>query len=387
MTLSANSTPRKKGKSKRFPLTAHRGSGQWLKKINGKQFYFGVLSDPDAALKRYLAEKDDLAAGRKPRDRSNNDAGVTTRDLANKFLTFKQSLVDSGELATRTFKDYHEACAIFLGAVGKDRRVDDLAADDFRDLRTTLAKGVGPVALANRIRHIRMILKFAYDSALIDRPVRYGQFFNLPRKQILRANAQEIGSRMLEAEQIRVLLDASDPQMRCMILLGVNCGFGNHDVGQLPRHAIDLDRGWIDWPRPKTSVERRCPLWQETIEALQKADKLRVSPKTEEDAKLVFLTRIGNSWHKDAKSTPLSREFRKLLDKTGIYRRGLGFYSLRRSFETIGGDSKDQVAVDRIMGHADQSMAGIYRQYIEDDRLVAVANHVRIWLFGDGGAQ
>jgi integrase len=62
-------------------------------------------------------------------------------------------------------------------------------------------------------------------------------------------------------------------------------------------------------------------------------------------------------------------------------RKGRGFYSLRHTFETIGGDSRDQVAVNHIMGHADASMAGIYRERIEDQRLIDVVNHVRRWLF------
>jgi hypothetical protein len=41
------------------------------------------------------------------------------------------------------------------------------------------------------------------------------------------------------------------------------------------------------------------------------------------------------------------------------------------------------VAVDHVMGHAPASsdMSAVYRQRIEDDRLKAVAEHVRRWLF------
>jgi hypothetical protein len=33
------------------------------------------------------------------------------------------------------------------------------------------------------------------------------------------------------------------------------------------------------------------------------------------------------------------------------------------------------------MGHADGTMSGVYREFIDDNRLVAVTNCVRSWLF------
>ena len=50
------------------------------------------------------------------------------------------------------------------------------------------------------------------------------------------------------------------------------------------------------------------------------------------------------------------KKTRKLLDKLGIHRKRVGFYALRHTFKTIGGESRDQVAVDHIVGHVDQSV-------------------------------
>ena len=166
-----------------------------------------------------------------------------------------------------------------------------------------------------------------------------------------------------------------------MILLGINCGFGNNDCGTLPKRALDLKTGWVNYPRPKTAIERRCPLWPETVASIQDAMAQRPNAKQLAYDDLVFITRYGQPWAKDIADSPVTKEFRKLLDDLDLHQPGLGFYGLRHTFETIGGESKDQVAVNHIMGHADNSMSGVYRERISDKRLRDVANLVRRWLF------
>ena len=286
-----------------------------------------------------------------------------------------------------------------VGSFGKSRLVDDLAADDFQALRAKLAKLYGVHKLAKEIQLTRMIFKYGIDAGLIEKPVRFGPTFKKPANRIMRAHRQKNGHRMFEAEQIRTLLDAADQPLKAMILLGINCGFGNHDCGTLPKSAVNLKTGWVNFPRPKTAIERRCPLWPETVKAIQEAMAQRPKAKQREHDDLVFVTKYGQPWSKDTSTNPVSQEFRKLIDAIDtaaandakkrkskppakIYRYGLGFYALRHTFETIGGESRDQVAVNHIMGHADASMAGVYRERISDERLLAVTEHVRRWLFG-----
>ena len=365
-----------------FPLFPH-ATRRWAKKIRGKFHYFGPWADPDGALKKYLDQRDDLHAGRTPRVSGD---GFSVRDLLNRFLTSKKLLADSGEITARTLADYNATTDRIADAFGLTRLVEDLAADDFEKLRAQLAKKWGPVALGNEIQRIRVVFKYGFDQGFLDKPVRYGQGFKRPSKKTLRKARQAKGPRMFEAKELRAILAATGQQMKAMILLGINCGFGNADCGTLPKAALDLDGGWVNFPRPKTGIPRRAPLWPETVAALEAALVCRPAPKSEADAGLVFLTKFGASWAKQATDNPVSKEMAKLLKALNFRRDGLNFYALRHTFETVGGEALDQVAVDHIMGHEPQHMAAVYRERISDLRLKAVTDHVRAWLFGDGEA-
>jgi integrase len=364
-----------------FPLTAHP-AGYWCKKVRGKLYYFGPWGDPDGALDNYLKQKDDLHAGRKPRP---DVDGLTVKDAANAFLNHKKALLKAGELSPRTWGEYKEVCDLLVAKFGKSRLVSDLGPDDFAALRNKMAKRWGPVRLGNAVQRVRSVFKHAADSGLTDRPVPFGPGFNRPSAKVLRLHKAKAGPKLFTAEEARRILGAAGPQLKAMALLGLNCGYGAADCGRLPLSALDLERGWVDFPRPKTGIPRRCPLWPETVEAIREALAVRPAPKKEEHAGLVFLTAQGLPWAKEEASSPLVFKVRTLLKKLGIDgRKGLGFYTLRHTHRTVADEARDQPAADLIMGHARGDMASVYRERISDERLRAVTDHVRAWLFGGG---
>jgi integrase len=363
-----------------YPLTQHP-AGYWCKKIRGKLYYFGKLDDPDAALAKYLDQKDDLHAGREPRADPN---ALTIKELANTFLAAKQDLVDNGELSPRMWKQYKETCDEIVAHFGKQRIVADLVPNDFAALRRKLAARWQALTLGNFIQRVRIVFKFASDNDLIARPVRYGSSFKRPSKKTLRIEKAKQGYKLFTSEEVRRLLDAASVPLRAMILLGINSGFGNADCGRLPKTALDLDRSLVDYAREKTGIPRRCPLWPETVSALKEAIAQRPEPKDPAGDTLVFVTRWGQSWHTDTSEAPVSYEFGKLLRKLKINgRKGLGFYTLRHTFRTVADEAKDQPAADFLMGHESTHMSSHYRETISDERLRAVTDHVRAWLFGE----
>ncbi len=386
---------RPKKPSPDFPLYPHK-VGRWAKKVKGRVVYFTRWRDDPkgvAALEEWLDQKDDLLAGRTPRPKKEDE--LVLGDLCNEFLAHKESLRDNGELSPRTFETYYSTCERLCKYFRRDRAVVDLTPADFRQFRDKLSKTRGAVALGNEITRVRSVFRFAFDEGIILAPVRFGQGFAKPRKEVADAAREkhraENGLRMLEADELRAVIAAAKQPLKAMVLLAANTGFGNTDLSNLPIKAIDLDKGWADFARVKNATPRRVPLWPETIEAIREWIPQRPKAKEPADAGLLFLTRWGQRWVKVHKSgapaDAIGQEFSKVLRTLGLKRPRLSFYALRHGFETIAGDTADQVAVDAIMGHSPKGMAGVYRERISDARLLAVTEHVRQWLFGSEDAE
>ena len=375
--------PRAKRSDKRFPLRLHQ-TGQWTKKVRGRSHYFGT--DRDDAAKRYYAVKDDLEAGRTPRPRSGD--GPTVAELANVFLTARRRDVDAGELSGRQWSEYHATCEAVVSAFGRTHPVATLEPDDFGRLRGRAAKRLGPYALAKFVQMVRTLFAFGFANDHLPVPVKYGTQFDKPPVRVLRLKRAAGPAKVPSPADCRKLIGKAAPQTRAMILLALNGGFGPTDLANLDRADVARRPGWLDLTRRKTGVARRCPLWPETVRALAAVEKVRPAPKDPADADAVFLTYKGRRWVRYADRGPESRgvrsdsvgqHFKMLARECGV--KVSGFYALRHAFRTVADEARDAVAIDTVMGHADPGMGAVYRERIADERLLAVVNHVRAWLF------
>lgn len=413
-----------------YPLYAHAG-GVWAKKIRGKVHYFGPWSDPQGALESFLEKRDYLYAGVELPSEIN-----TVGDLIDAFLDEKQTHLATGDLSQATYREYEATCEVIRTFFGSHRPTDSLSPSDFRRLRIALAvekckcqssvslaslrkrltvaelreirdslkEGktrikstvgtitvVEPVALTKILKQAKVYAK-AFDrlQVTVDRgrcecnselsiatkKRRFGiarmlfadqrrdcrRALKAPPQRLLRERARERGKLLYSADDIRKLVNTADPYLKAMILLGINCGFGPKDCCTLP--ASEIEDGWHNFARPKTGVERRCPLWPETMAAIEAVRGTR----------LVFNGRVWDRYIVAEKFTALC----EACDVTNH-----GFYSLRRTFETIATTaSVSQAAIDHIMGHARNDMASVYRQQIFDQQLQECANHVRDWFLG-----
>ncbi len=370
-----------------FPLFPH-ANGLWAKKVHKKLHYFGSqLQDPTGEKAFALWEYQRDALMRKEQPPVPSDGGVELHVIVNTFLQVKRNAMNSRELAPRTYKRYDETCKYLIGAWGRRKDVTKLTPADFRNLRATMAEKWQLVALANEIGVVRSLFKFAFEEGLIEQPAKFGTSFKKPSLQALRTEREAKGEQMFTAAQLRAILAQPKlrPAMKAMLLLGLQGGLSNTDLGLLTEKSFDLDGGWLNYARTKNGTKRRIPLWAETVEAVKEAIAKRTPHNDPADADLLFIGARGVSYVGDRKGDRCGKEFKRHCEAAGCPDRT--FYDLRRTLETVGEECGDIVAVMAIMGHRDSSMSARYRQKISDDRLRAVVNEVHRWLYADASTD
>jgi integrase len=361
------------------PLFWHK-SGRWCKKIRGRFAYFGRGSH-DEALAEYKHQAADLHSGREPKKETK---ALTVSMLCTAFLKAKKERRDNGELTPRSFLEYVKVCRRLTKVFGKSRLVSDLGQKDWSKLRAVMAKNWCPKTLHDEIVRTKVPFNWASKMGLLETPMKFGEAFNPPSQKTLRKHKAAQGPRMFEAEEVRRMIEAARQPLKSIILLGINCGYSNSDIGALSFKALDLEKGLATFARVKTGIMRRCPLWPETVESLRAWLAIRPEPKHQKDAELVFLTRNKNGWAPDGIQNPICLEMKKLVERLGIDKgrvRRPTFYDLRHTLQTIGDECGDFLAVRHIMGHASNDIADTYRERMSDARLSKVANHVRAWVF------
>jgi integrase len=321
-----------------------------------------------------------------------------------------------------SFNTLYRTSRTLIEHFGPERLVDDITPEDFGRLRAKMARGHGPVYLGDQVQKTRAVFKYGYEAGLLPNPMRFGPEFIKPSRKNMRLARADGPKRLFTQREIHALLKQASPPMKAMILLGINTGMGNTDVAELRQSAIDLKSSVLRYPRPKTGIDRRAPLWPETVKAIKAALKVRPEPASEDDADLVFITRWGNAWiqagaptrwvchkcravfgHDGEQQTPrcpncntvtkprrthasmtdsVGNEFVKLIRLVGIDRAGRGFYSLRHTFRTVADEIGDRPAIDKIMGHENAAdMRTHYVEGLDDRRLRKIVDHVHKWLY------
>lgn len=350
----------------RFPEKP-RKDGRFQKRIRGELHYFGSGGDRETALAEYNAQKDDLYAGRVPSLPTEAMPRVTLKHLANRFDIQKMADRDAGRITTGWYDDCYAAIDRFLGfrrhgLKFAHRLWHDLKAEDLADYARHLHAELGVHAYNRERSIIAAMFNMADEFGWISRPIRL-------RKAFAKRSAGEArGQRkdwLLTAAILRPMYRDASLQIKGMILLGLNGGFGPGDDASLPKSAVDFKSGRIRYKRPKTNIDRDMPMWPETIKVL----KLIFAERP--DDPLVFRTKYGNPWT----APTIAAE----LEKIGNLPKGVKLNACRHTFATYAQEVQGVgKAYKRLMGR--KITEGVDETYIDRiflPKLKKVVNHVR----------
>ena len=161
-----------------------------------------------------------------------------------------------------------------------------------------------------------------------------------------------------------------------MIWLGLNCGFGCTDCAYLRWTDLNFANDRVILPRRKTGVYRDLPLWPETVKSLQNIARKGNLVFYASKGKPYIHTNVkidANGKEKYTSTNLISTKFRRLIIKAGLnVPKATGFYALRRTAATIAARSGDPFAVQRLLGHANLTMATRYVQDVstQTDRVI-----------------
>lgn len=374
-------------KSKKRPEISRHKTGLWYKYYKGQFYYFYRWDgdDPEGLFSKdkWRHDKEYLDRGQVPPEYDplggtcKSSTSLTVADLCNYWLGTKDTLLQAGELRPRTFEEYGETCSLLTEVVGTRLPAKLCGPDRFEKVRRALAKRYNANGQAKRITQIRSVFTTAYEDRMLEDPPNFGRTFRKPKAAAFRKLRNDKGEQCYTPEEFHAIYKCANINLKGMMLLGLQAGFGNEECAALPRDAIQ--DGWITWARVKTAIPRRVPLWPETQAILTECIE-HASAQGEET--LVFVSKRGKHYVSPRMNGErVTGVFRDTKRRAPI-ETARTFYDLRRTFETVAGEAIDQVAVDAIMGHtpSETNMPARYRQKISEQRLEAVVEHVRQWL-------
>lgn len=355
----------RKTRSDKFPLTLH-STGQYCKKIRGHIYYFG--SDRKQALEKYLDQAIFLHGYNNTLQKSAN-GNMTLKEVCEMYLKYQHTKLQANNLSARHHNDQIRSLNRLKDFFGKNTKIKNISTLNLQNYKRRLQKYYGSVC--------RLNLHLSIMKAMFHWAKKNDILKNIPNiDAISRAKENHHDRFTFNSEQINRLLSISDFKMQAMIWLGLNCGFGCTDCAYLKWTDLDLVNARVILPRRKTGVYRDLPLWPETVESLRKIKRKR---------SLVFYTSRGNPYiqtnikndvngnEKYTITNSISTQFRRLILKAGLnVPKGTGFYTLRRTAATIAARSGDPFAVQRLLGHANLTMATRYVQDVsaQTDRVI-----------------
>lgn len=231
-----------------------------------------------------------------------------------------------------------------------DRQLSSLTLDVMEEMELHWAKRPNrkgtdtPIAAKtadSHLKQLRAFFKWLHRNPKFDwrRPEDYGEVKHQPKLQP-REIAQLLTPAQVETfslDELCILYEYANPLETCLLMLGLNCGFGSAEVSSLRLNEIHLykehlhpelinyqtskEDSFIQRIRQKTRVYSEFKLWKQTAQSMEWLIQRRKAQKTPatKDA-LAFLTDKGHPYVKQTEAGNTSNRIANLWEQ-GLIKR------------------------------------------------------------------
>lgn len=186
------------------------------------------------------------------------------------WLAACRAKCDRRELARSTLRQYESMVRGWIATKLASVPVFRLAPSDFSEWRKMRFDRAIPTTMRSEVFMLRSVFQWAVRMGYLESLPCFGDAMAPVSLTTIRRTLSNGPRRVFTAAQCEALVGCAGDEMRAAILLGLNGGYGNMDVGRFRFSLLDSRPGWLCDARRKTGVQRRFPLWERTRDALSR---------------------------------------------------------------------------------------------------------------------
>jgi integrase len=145
----------------------------------------------------------------------------------------------------------------------------DLSHGQIQEAKSAMLKKLGRRTVKNRMGDLRRMLKWFYDSdygKAHEKPSHFEDVFTI--NNAVRADVKPYPPALLAT-----LLGGANEREQLYVMLALNCGMYQSDIGRLTLDEINVDDGYVFWDcekEPENPFKVRHDLWPETLRLARK---------------------------------------------------------------------------------------------------------------------
>jgi integrase len=174
-----------------------------------------------------------------------------------------QVSVAQGDIQQTSYRSTMKSLRNAVSYFADDLRMADLTHNEIQLAKTKMLEVLGRRTVRNRMSDLRRMLSWFYDSdygRAHERPTHFESVFTIK-------NAIRTDIKPYTMDELKQLLAMARERERLYVMLALNCGMYQSDIGRLTLDEVNVDEGFIFWDRekePQNPFRVKHELWPET---------------------------------------------------------------------------------------------------------------------------